>query len=62
MGRLMFRCTETGREFDSGFRGTAEDLGRIPADYTMNVMCSVCYRSHPVTVRDARISDDPAQQ
>jgi hypothetical protein len=61
MGRLMFRCAETGREFDSGFRSTAEELSRIPADYTMNVMCTVCYRPHPVIVRDARISDDPAQ-
>ena len=58
MGRLMFSCTETGREFDSGFRSTPVELGQIPPDYQMNVMCSVCYRLHPVTVSQARISDE----
>jgi hypothetical protein len=61
MGRLMFCCAETGREFDSGFRGTAEDLSRIPADYTMNVRCSVCHKLHPFTVRQARINDEPTR-
>lgn len=60
MGRLMFCCPDTGREFDSGFRSTAEELGRIPPDYKMNVMCSICYRFHPVTVSQARVSEDPA--
>jgi hypothetical protein len=60
MGRMIFCCPDSGREFDSGFRSTAEELGRIPADYKMNVMCSICYRFHPVTVSQARISDEPA--
>jgi hypothetical protein len=60
MGRLIFRCAETGREFDSGFRGTAEDLRQIPPDYTMNVRCSVCHKVHRFAVRHARLSEDPA--
>lgn len=60
MGRLMFCCAGTGREFDSGFRGTAEDLHQIPPDYTMNVRCSVCHQVHVFKLSDARISDDPA--
>jgi hypothetical protein len=61
MGPLAFRCAETSREFDSGFRSTAEELSRIPADYTMNSCARSATGPHPVIVKDARISEDPAQ-
>lgn len=56
----MFCCAETGREFDSGFRGTAEELNQIPADYKMTMRCSICRKLHPFTISEVRVSDEPA--
>jgi len=60
VGRLMFRCSASGREFDSGFTADSADLSGISPVAKMNVQCRVCYETHQFTISEGRINQTPA--
>jgi hypothetical protein len=57
VGKVIFRCQTTGKEFDSGFQADLSDKGSLPADSKMQLRCKICGELHEFKLSDARISD-----
>jgi hypothetical protein len=57
MGHVMFRCPQTGREFDSGFQAKPSDMNYLPAGATIKLRCRMCKETHEFKFTDARIDD-----
>lgn len=55
-GRLMFACPATREEFDSGFQFSADDLAKVPREYTMRVRCRSCLQVHEFSLANAWIA------
>jgi hypothetical protein len=58
MGRVFFRCPQTGEEFDSGFQAGPGDLGLLPTGAKINLRCRICGVKHEFQLGDARILEN----
>jgi len=59
MGRLVFCCSRSGKEFDSGFKATAVEMGQVPPAAMMRLKCKVCQEFHEFTFHQARLAEEP---
>ena len=57
MGRVFFRCPQTGEEFDSGFQAGPGDLRLLPTGAKINLRCRVCGVKHELRFADARVDE-----
>ena len=57
MGRVFFRCPQTGQEFDSGFQAAPGDLGLLPTGAKINLRCRICGVKHELRFADARVDE-----
>ena len=57
MGRVFFRCPQTGEDFDSGFQAGPGDLRLLPAGAKINLRCRVCGVKHEFLFADARVDE-----
>ena len=57
-GPVIFRCPETGRDFDSGFRAKPADFDSVPTGATVRLRCRICGRVHTFPFDTARIGPD----
>lgn len=60
MGRLMFVCPDTGRDFDTGFSSTPGELLEIAVDKSITLRCTICGRLHRFVVAHGRVEQDRA--
>ncbi len=57
MGRVFFRCPQTGEDFDSGFQAGPGDLRYLPTDAKINLRCRICGAKHELRFADARVDE-----
>lgn len=58
MGRVFFRCPQTGEEFDSGFQAGLRDLRLLPTGAKINLRCGICGLKHEFQFAAARIDEN----
>lgn len=59
-GNLMFRCTASGQEINSGFIVDSSELAQLPAGARMRVRCRECGEQHDVQFADGWIEVEHA--
>jgi hypothetical protein len=57
MGRVLFQCHKTRKEFDSGFQAGTTDLDALPLAATIRLRCPVCTETHEFKFADARLEE-----
>lgn len=57
VGKVIFRCQKTQKEFDSGFQADLSEKRSLSADAKMQLRCKICGEIHEFKLSDARISD-----
>ena len=57
MGRVFFRCPQTGEDFDSGFQAGPSDLRLLPTGAKINLRCRICGVKHELRFADARVDE-----
>jgi hypothetical protein len=60
MGRVLFQCRKTRKEFDSGFQAGAADMDAVPLAATIRLRCPICAEMHEFKFADARIEEKSA--
>lgn len=62
MGRLVFKCPQTGKDFDSGFQAGSSEVKLLPAGAKFRVRCEICGDLHEFRFADARVKDLAAER
>jgi hypothetical protein len=57
VGQVVFRCPQTGQEFESGFRASARDMQLLPKDASISLLCRICCDKHSFKFTEGRISE-----
>ena len=58
MGQLLFRCPNTGKDFDSGFQAGSAEIKLLPAGAKFRVRCNICGELHELKFADAKLKSD----
>jgi hypothetical protein len=58
MGKLIFKCPNTGKEFASEFEANSADMKKWPTSITIRLRCQICAETHELKFTDARVSED----
>lgn len=60
MGQLLFRCPQTGKDFDSGFQAGTSEMKLLPSGATFRLRCKVCGELHELKLAEAKVEDGAA--
>jgi hypothetical protein len=59
LGELIFSCPTAGRQFNSGFHATPEELKLIPAGKTLRLRCPICRKLYECNFEVVGICKSP---